>query len=196
MSSPLPFASYGIILADPPWLFDLRSEAGEEKSPQSQYDCMPTDEICGLRETLGLDWICAPDCVLVMWTTFPMLARGDAHQVMRGWGFQPKTGGAWGKLDRAGKLSVGTGYWYRSAAEVWLLGTRGSPPILNRSSKNCLLDEGFLTDFRREHSRKPDAMAAMIERQFKGPYLELFGREQRDGWTIWGNETEKFAGAA
>lgn len=43
----LPF-SFDVILADPPWLFELRSEAGEAKSAQAQYDCIPTEEIMAL----------------------------------------------------------------------------------------------------------------------------------------------------
>jgi N6-adenosine-specific RNA methylase IME4 len=39
-----------------------------------------------------------------------------------------------------------------------------------------------------EHSRKPDEILGRIERLVAGPYLELFGREQVPGWTVWGNE--------
>jgi N6-adenosine-specific RNA methylase IME4 len=45
---------------------------------------------------------------------------------------------------------------------------------------------------RREHSRKPDEVAAGTERLVAGPYLELFARETRPGWTSWGNEVTKF----
>ena len=44
----------------------------------------------------------------------------------------------------------------------------------------------------REHSRKPDGIHGRIERLVAGPYLELFARQQRPGWTVWGNETDKF----
>ena len=47
---------------------------------------------------------------------------------------------------------------------------------------------------RREHSRKPDEVVAGIERLVPGPYLELFARETRPGWTAWGNEVTKFDG--
>jgi hypothetical protein len=46
---------------------------------------------------------------------------------------------------------------------------------------------------RREHSRKPEASYALIERMFPDlPKLELFARQTRPGWEGWGNETEKF----
>lgn len=35
-----------------------------------------------------------------------------------------------------------------------------------------------------EHSRKPDEQCDVIESCSRGPYLELFGRGERDGWTV------------
>ncbi|TAN67668.1 MAG: hypothetical protein EPN20_06740, partial [Magnetospirillum sp.] len=60
--------SYGAILADPPWAFRLRSEAGEEKSPQAHYGCMDLDAI----KALPVSHLAAPDCLLVMWATAPI----------------------------------------------------------------------------------------------------------------------------
>ena len=39
-----------------------------------------------------------------------------------------------------------------------------------------------------EHSAKPDKAYERIERLLAGPYLELFARAERTGWTTWGNE--------
>jgi hypothetical protein len=41
---------------------------------------------------------------------------------------------------------------------------------------------------KREHSRKPDEIYDLIEACSPGPYLELFARSPRRGWTQWGNE--------
>ncbi len=187
-SNPIPFGSFGVVYADPPWAFENWSAAGSYRNATAHYDCVSTDDICALREPLNLDFVCAPDCVLVMWATFPMLP--DAFRVMSAWGFRYKTGGAWGKLTSTGKPAFGTGYVYRSASEPWLLGVRGEPQERTKNTRNLILSE------RREHSRKPDEMVAMIERQFRGPYLELFARTERPGWHSWGNQTSKFSGAA
>jgi N6-adenosine-specific RNA methylase IME4 len=45
---------------------------------------------------------------------------------------------------------------------------------------------------RRQHSRKPDAVAEGIEQLVPGPHLELFARECRAGWIAWGDEVGKF----
>lgn len=188
--------SYRVIYADPNWLIELYSAAGEEKAPQAHYRCMSTPEIIAFgRDEVGLEWCCAPDCVLVLWGTFPMLPA--AFEVMAGWGFTYKTGGCWGKTTKHGKVAFGTGYIYRSAAEPWLLGTRGEPVSRVKDQRNLLLDDGLLDgclqlDQVREHSRKPDGMIEAIERQFKGPYLELFSRTDRPGWDVWGDEVGKF----
>ncbi len=185
---PLDMAGYGVVYADPPWQFDLRSERGDRKSPQAHYACMPTDDICALRQTLGLDFVCAEHCVLVMWATFPMLPH--AFKVMAAWGFKYKSGGTWLKKTTNDLDSFGPGYLYRSSCEPWLLGTRGAPQILSRSERNSI------TAKTRGHSVKPDEMYRKIERQFHGPYLELFARRQRKGWDSWGNELQAEEGVA
>ena len=48
----------------------------------------------------------------------------------------------------------------------------------------------------REHSRKPDEAHERIERLVGGPYLELFARTSRPGWTSWGNQTNLFDAGA
>jgi N6-adenosine-specific RNA methylase IME4 len=39
-------------------------------------------------------------------------------------------------------------------------------------------------------------MIPLIESLFNGPYLEMFSRTQRPGWTVWGNQTENFKESA
>jgi N6-adenosine-specific RNA methylase IME4 len=127
-----------------------------------------------------------PDSALIMWATAPMLP--DAFEVMAAWGFKFKTAGAWAKESKSGeKIAFGTGYVYRSAAEFYLLGTIGKPAIKSKSVRNLIWAPV------REHSRKPDQMHADVEALFDGPYLELFAREARPGWTVWGNQADKFS---
>ncbi len=177
--------AYGVILADPPWHFENFSAAGEEKNPVAHYACMDVDDIAALP----VDKLAAPDSVLVMWATAPML--DVAFNVMAAWGFAFKTAGAWHKRTVTGNHDAfGTGYIYRSAFEPWLVGTKGSPEIRVRDVRNLLVEPV------REHSRKPDRMRINIERQFHGPYAELFARERAPGWDAWGNQVGKFEGAA
>lgn len=176
---------FGVILADPPWQFRLYSEKGEEKSPQAHYSTMTIDDLA----RLPVRALANPDgCALVMWCTAPIL--GPAIDLLRAWGFRYSSAGAWAKRSSADKgWAFGTGYRYRSAVEFWLLGTIGQPRQTARNVRNLIVAPV------REHSRKPDEMHEMIERQWEGPYLELFARQRRPGWSSWGNEVGKFEAA-
>lgn len=177
-----PRGQFGVILADPPWAYEMYSENGHAKSPYAHYDCMPAGQLKAMRDDIL--FAAGPNCVLFMWAVFPMLPF--ALDLMSTWGFQYKTGGAWHKKTVHGKTAFGTGYILRSACEPFLIGTLGNPTIKNRSTRN------LIEAVAREHSRKPDETIGIIEELFEGPYLELFSRQKRPGWESWGNETEKF----
>jgi N6-adenosine-specific RNA methylase IME4 len=42
----------------------------------------------------------------------------------------------------------------------------------------------------RRHSQKPECSYSLIEDVSFGPYLEIFGRSDRDGWRVIGNEVD------
>jgi N6-adenosine-specific RNA methylase IME4 len=179
LSAPAPFirlpaGDAGVILADPPWSFATYSPKGWRKSAHAHYPCMDLADI----QALPVAELAAPDCVLVLWTTQVHLLHALA--VLEGCGFAFKTMGAWAKQSSTGRCwHFGTGYLLRSAAEFFLIGTRGSPQQLSRSSRNLLIAPV------RQHSRKPDAMYDLIEATWPGPYLELFARYPRAGWHQW-----------
>jgi len=139
-----------------------------------------TDELRNGRSGLA-----APDCALFMWATAPML---DVQiETLKGWGFTFKSAGPWAKQSSTGKAwAFGTGYCFRSAAEFFLLGTRGKPAVLSRSERNLIVAPV------RQHSRKPDDLHRKAAALYGGPYVEIFSRERRAGWASWGLEVEKF----
>ena len=173
---------YGVIHIDPAWSYQLYSEAGHKKSPHAHYDCIPLDQM----KAMPVGHLAAPDSVMVMWGVFPMMPQ--AIDLMEHYGFEFKTGGAWAKQSPTGrKWAFGTGYIFRGAAEFYIVGTIGNPRLRSKSVRNLIVAP------RREHSRKPDQIFTDIEALWDGPYLDLFGRQQRPGWTVWGNEADKFS---
>lgn len=206
----IPHGSFGVIYADPPWLYEMYSDKGHAKGAQAHYDGMTFDQLVAMRDDIL--FAAAPDSVLFMWTTWTADPRtGTDHlrqamDLMRIWGFARISGGAWNKTTKHGKQAIGTGYYFRSASEPYIIGVSGKPKVKNHSTRNALftgevpdnLNEiGItITALTREHSRKPDEMATLLEELFDGPYLELFARTSRPGWTSWGNETEKFTESA
>jgi N6-adenosine-specific RNA methylase IME4 len=187
---PLTPMKYGAILADPPWAYAMRSDKGYEKSPEAHYSTMPLDEI----KALPVHQLAGPECLLFMWSTWPHLSQ--ALQVLEAWGFIYITGGSWTKRTPTGKAAFGTGYVLRSSTEPFLVGKLGKPQITSRSERNLIeaaeIPNG-IESLRREHSRKPPEMRAIIERLLPRAHCaELFAREPWPGHDVWGNQVEKF----
>lgn len=192
---------YGAILADPPWSYKMRSDKGYQKSPEAHYSTMNIEQIAALP----VHELAGPSCLLFMWTTWPHLET--AYQVMRSWGFEPKTGGAWIKRTVNWKPAFGTGYVLRSATEPFIVGKIGKPQTGSKSERNLIdapvetFDMDAIPDMidslRREHSRKPIQMREMIDRLLPRAYkAELFAREPWGDNDVWGNEMDKFAEGA
>jgi len=198
----LPRNHFKAILADPPWAFQTwwsgrsnklsspkRKFSYPSRATQPAYEVMQEEEL----NALPVSNLAADDCVLFLWTCWPILPW--ALRTIEAWGFEYKTCGfCWAKAH-ANQLEMfrddidphmTLGYWTRSNSEICLLGTRGSPKRIGTDVKQVIIEP------RREHSRKPDCVYERIERLVEGPYLELFARTQRQGWTSWGNEVNKF----
>lgn len=191
MSDPfasLPRHHFGAILADPPWHFDVWAE-GSARNASSKYLTMSASDIA----LMPVSSLAADDCVLFMWMVWPRLH--EAVEIIKSWGFTYKTCAFnWVKAN-ASQIDmfrddadpfVGMGYWTRANSEACLLATRGKQKRLNADVRQGLIAQ------RREYSRKPDCIHERIERLVAGPYLELFARQSRPGWTCWGNEVGKF----
>jgi N6-adenosine-specific RNA methylase IME4 len=188
----LPRGHFKAIYADPPWHFEVWAEGGN-RNVTSKYSTMQLDEMAALP----VGDLAADNCVLFMWVVWPKLF--EAIDLIKAWGFTYRTCAfCWIKADgrqpdmfaESVPVQVGMGYWTRANSEVCLLGARGKPKRLNADVRQGIVEP------RRQHSRKPDCVPARIERLVEGPYLELFARTQRPGWTAWGNQTDKFVDAA
>ena len=181
---------FSIIYADPPWTFRTWSNKGKGRSAENHYNCLSLKDI----QELPVADLAADDCALFLWATDPLLPQ--ALDLMQEWGFTYKTiAFVWAKLNKnapdtlwtSSDFFTGMGYWSRANSELCLLGTKGKPQRHSASVKRLVIAP------RREHSRKPDDVANRIV-QLMGdvPRIELFARTSRPGWSVWGNETEKF----
>lgn len=187
---------YRTAMVDVPWKYVMYSKKGEGKSPTRHYHCMNLDEV----EALPVGDLLAEDATLLMWVPDGFLPHGI--RIAEGWGFTYKTVGYyWVKTTVTGKEHFGQGYWTRANPEQCLLLTRGRPPRLAKNVRRLITTDEDPTDGWeadlivskvREHSRKPDEAFERTERLVGGPYLELFSRQRRPGWTVWGNEIDKF----
>lgn len=197
VQQPLPTieGGWGTVMADPPWNFRswvANANPQSDRSAERHYRTMSFDEIAALP----VKDVVAKNSHLFLWTTGPFLMK--AKEIGRAWGFKYSSSGfVWMKLKRSvGKdqlqmislaelprfLHVGMGHTTRKNVEFCLLFRRGNAKRLDRSVQEAIIAPV------REHSRKPDEAFERALRYAAGPYLELFSREERDGWTTWGNE--------
>lgn len=189
----VPMFRYGVIMADPPWLFENWSASGEGRNATQHYDCMPTGEIMDLP----VGHIANKDCVLLLWGTSPMLL--DALDVMTAWGFEYRGKAfCWAKQTKQAVRNpvmpisdnsnwrMNNGYSTRSNTEDCWLGVTGNPERLHKGVRELIVAP------MREHSRKPDEAFERAQALYRGPYIELFSRQSRVGWDSFGNEATKF----
>lgn len=177
----LPDKRYGVIYADPEWRFEPYSrDSGMDRSADNHYPTSGLDEIMARP----VQNIAADDSVLFLWATVPMLPHALA--VMSSWGFNYKSHTIWRKAasHKAG-LVLGTGYWFRNAHELLLVGTRGKVPAPAMGDQwPSMLDAEPM-----RHSQKPAIFHELIEAYFPNlPKIELNAREARPGWDLWGYE--------
>ena len=176
----LPGGPFATVLADPPWRFQNRTgKVAPEHRRLSRYDTMTAKELAALP----VAHVAAARSDLYLWVPNALLA--DGLMVLEEWGFTYKANLVWHKVRKdGGSDGRGVGFYFRNVTELVLFGVRGTMRTLppGRSQVNLLATR------KREHSRKPDEQYEIIESCSPGPYLELFARYPRPGWSAWGNE--------
>ena len=172
---------YQLIYADPPWQYDVPTP---KRRVENHYQTISTKELCNLS-------IPADDnCVLYLWATAPMLI--DALQVTEAWGFKYKSHAIWDKG------SSGMGYWFRGQHELLIVSIKGKviapKPYMRCGSLLRYPAQNRLARINGKcntHSKKPWEVREMISRWYPtSKKLELFAREQTQGWDVFGNEVE------
>lgn len=187
---------YQIVYADPPWSFKTYSDKGKEKkSADCHYKCMTIDDIYNLP----VENISDDNCVLFLWVTFPLLKEG--LETIKRWGFTYKTCGFnWAKKNKkADSYFIGLGYWTRSNSEICLLATKGKPSRISKGVRQVIETEEDFESFETEfcdarimsHSKKPDEIRdRIVELCGDLPRIELFARNEFDGWDCIGDEID------
>jgi N6-adenosine-specific RNA methylase IME4 len=174
---------FGTVLADPPWRFTNRTgKVAPEHRRLARYPTLTLEEIGALPVADHVGAIA--HCYL--WVPNALLPEGLA--VLAAWGFDYKSNLVWHKVRKdGGSDGRGVGFYFRNVTELVLFGTRGRNARTLAPGRRQV---NLLATRKREHSRKPDEQYPIIEACSPGPYLELFGRGVRKGWTTWGNQAD------
>lgn len=163
-----------VIVADVPWKFS-DSLPGKGRGAAKHYPCMSVRD--GVRFPLPP---IADNAALFFWRVSSM--QSEALRIVDAWGFELKSELVWLKLTKTGKRHFGMGRYVRNEHETCLIATRGRMPPKLKNVRSCF---GAVAG---EHSAKPDAFYDIVESLYNGPYVELFARRERPGWTTFGNE--------
>lgn len=186
----LPTGKFDVILADPPWKYDLRDRDSTHRN-RCEYPPMSIKQICDL----DVGAIAAKNCYLFLWVTKDYLP--DLGKVLDAWGFEFKQMITWVKTTNDGsKTSMGMGHWLRNCTEFLAIAIKGKPKAfsslpIGRKTRNALYAPIG------KHSEKPVASYELIEALTPGvTRIELFSRSPRDGWRGWGAEAASGANGA
>jgi N6-adenosine-specific RNA methylase IME4 len=172
---------FGTLLADPPWQFTNRTgKIAPEHKRLNRYATLSVSEIAALP----IHQLAADPAHLYLWCPNALLPSG--LEVMRAWGFAYKTNLIWHKVRKdGGSDGRGVGFYFRNVTELVLFGVKGKRA---RTLDPGRVQVNLLASRKREHSRKPDEQYEIIESCSPGPFIELFARGTRDGWTSWGDQ--------
>ena len=171
MTRQMPFR---VVCADPPWSFGDKLP-GATRGAEKNYQVLSLEEIRAFPRPPVAD-----DALLFLWRVSSQVE--EAYSVVRAWGFVPKSEIVWRKLTANGKPHFGMGRIVRASHETCIVAKRGRPEILAKNIRSV-----FEAPTGR-HSEKPEVFYDLVEQLSGGPYLELFARRIRPGWTCLGNE--------
>ena len=179
---------YNIIYADPPWQYGDKRNTPCKNNPSGaggaskHYKTMPIDEL----KKLPIADLADENCMICMWATAPFMK--EAIELIESWGFKFRTFlFVWVKMtnDMKRVREDGIGLYTLNNAEFVLLGRKGKYWRESTKEKQILLAPKTI------HSKKPDEIASRIVRLFGDkPRIELFARDRKEGWDVWGNEVE------
>lgn len=163
-------ARFATIVLDPPWDWGDEGDVDQLGRARPTYSTLSLNQLLELPVTNLAD----VDCHLYLWITNRSLPKGFA--LLEKWGFRYVTCLTWVKPW------FGMGNYFRGQTEHILFGVKGSQPLKRK-------DVGTVFHAQRGpngHSSKPTEFYDLVESCSPGPYLEMFSRNQRPGWCMWG----------
>ena len=193
---------YQVIYADPPWHYNnssfvlLKGEEGKgghwqgkkkdnkgtNNDKEKLYPTLSIDEL----KALPIKEIADKDCALFMWTTDTHLPH--TFEILKAWGFKYSCiAFVWEKQTNKGNPVNMLAPWTLKSYEICLLATRGT---MGKYRKDKTIRQMVKSE-RIRHSQKPQQVADRIVSMFPDcPRIELFARDAKPGWDVWGNEIE------
>lgn len=168
-----PKGKYKVIYADCPWQYNDKQDISSLGGAEKHYPTMTIQELCDLPVPSITD----ENAVLFFWVTSPLLEEG--FEVIKAWGFKYKASFIWDKVGH------NMGHYNSVRHEFLLICTKGSCTPDNIK----LFDSVQSIEKTNKHSQKPNEFRDIIKTLYpNGNAIELFAREQHDGFDVYGNQ--------
>lgn len=175
---------YQIIYADPPW----RISKGGKKAvrPNSSgkeldYPVASLEDIEKMMRDITLRYGDSPN-VMFLWTIEKYLH--EAEEIAKKLGYKLHARMIWNKVT-----GIPSAFTIRYGHEYLLYMYRGKLIPVAKEERGKI--HSVFTEQVTKHSKKPEIAYQIIERLYPDANkLELFARNKRDGWDVWGNEVE------
>ncbi len=172
---------YNIIYADPPW----KQSKGGKKSVRQNSSGKPLD-----YQTISLEEIeshlkratslAADNSVLFLWTIDKYLF--EAQSIAERLGYKLHARMVWNKVT-----GIPAAFTIRYGHEYLLFMYKGKLPPVAKDERGKI--HSVFAEKVKKHSQKPEIAYEIIERLYPDfKRLEMYARNERDGWDCWGNE--------
>jgi len=171
-----PEKQYRCIVVDPPW--PMKKSERTERPNQGKYLDYRTMTLEEIGELSIQDLVNPDGCHVYLWTTHRFLP--DAFDIFEKWGVEYHCTLTWIKPTGM------TPFSWMFNSEFVLFGWIGTFKVEKMGIKTTFEAKG------REHSRKPDVFYDRVKEVSPGPRLDMFSREDRDGFETWGIEVNQF----
>ena len=162
-----PEGLFDVIVVDPPWNYGTEYDL-EGRRCASPYPEMSLEEIKAIKLPMN------ENCIVFLWTTNSFLH--EAFHLLEAWNLEPKTVLTWVKN------TLGLGDWLRGKTEHCILAIKGKPIKYLTNQSTVIFGEN------KGHSRKPTEFYALVDSLCYGRKLDYFGRENREGWEVYGTK--------
>lgn len=194
------------VVIDPPWKKSTGGVGNKTLQASTHYDVQTRESVIDTLEEWFRQYPVAPEAHLYLWTVNTFTGGRDqgilpAFHVCEKLGFKPVTLIPWVKNNVGSPTPYGMRYTEMcifavrynkgAGARTRYKGTAEIQSVPNGSGLTSSKD--YIMAPRREHSRKPEEFYKYVEQRSKGPYLDLYSRTIRPGWTGVGNQSGKWS---
>ena len=171
---PFPNKKYKTIIIDPPWPIETGYNAKNLHSPMTRvpYKTMSYQEI----ENLPINQIMDDDCGVFLWTIQLYLEK--SFELIKKLGLKFHCLLTWDKME-------GINVWgFTRNSEFVIYCYKGHPnlDLTKKFMPTCFREK------RTKHSKKPQTFYNHLLRLTLEPRIDLFARNIRHGYDIWGND--------